>query len=147
LRQIHPEGRSNRILILLAEPFQTKYPPLWPLAFAWIMLPAFVAPAWQWFQRWGFGPSHAHCCARLSLSALLVWHFPPNNRFLLPLFPLLLPGLATELSHLAAMIRAGCQDGTSSRSIGVALASGVASITCVGAAFDWIAGRAPAGSF
>ncbi len=69
------EGRGYRILSLPAEPFQTKYPPLWPLALAaiwkldpqfpenlrwgmalgWIMLPAFMALAWRWFRRSGFG--------------------------------------------------------------------------------------------
>jgi hypothetical protein len=38
---------------------------------------------------------------------LLVWHFPPNERFMLPLFPLALAGLFTEGQHLYAMLRAG----------------------------------------
>ena len=40
-----------------------------------------------------------------SVGMLLVWHYPPTERFVLPLFPLLLAGLWTELEHLAAMIR------------------------------------------
>jgi hypothetical protein len=41
----------------------------------------------------------------LSVGILAVWHYPPNERFVLPLFPLLLAGLFTELEHLAGMLR------------------------------------------
>ena len=33
----------------------------------------------------------------ISLGILAVWHYPPNERFVLPLFPLLLVGLVTEV--------------------------------------------------
>jgi hypothetical protein len=36
---------------------------------------------------------------------LLVWHFPPNERFVFPVFPLLLAGLAAEAGHLTGMLR------------------------------------------
>ena len=42
-----------------------------------------------------------------SCAQLLVWHFPPNERFMLPLFPLALAGLLTEIEHLYDMLRAG----------------------------------------
>jgi len=42
-----------------------------------------------------------------SAAILVVWHFPPNERFVLPLFPLALAGLLTEMEHFAAMLRAG----------------------------------------
>ena len=42
-----------------------------------------------------------------SCAQLLVWHFPPNERFVLPLLPLALAGLLTEMEHLYAMLRAG----------------------------------------
>jgi len=41
----------------------------------------------------------------LSVGILAVWHYPPNERFVLPLFPLLLAGLVTELEHVARMLR------------------------------------------
>ena len=44
-----------------------------------------------------------HWFALAYIGILLVWHFPPNSRFLLPLFPLLLAGLATELANLRAL--------------------------------------------
>jgi hypothetical protein len=44
--------------------------------------------------------------AALGMSALLlVWHFPPDQRFVFPLYPLLLMGLATELGNLSRMLR------------------------------------------
>src|SRR5215470_16087917 len=69
------EGLGYHISSLPAEPFETKYPPLWPLvlagvwklnprfpenlrlamAVAWGALPLFVAPAWRWFRGAGLG--------------------------------------------------------------------------------------------
>jgi hypothetical protein len=43
--------------------------------------------------------------ALISVGMLVVWHFPPTERFVLPLFPLLLAGLFEEMSHLAKMVR------------------------------------------
>ncbi len=37
---------------------------------------------------------------------LVIWHFPPNERFVIPLFPLAIAGLLTEMEHFAAMLRA-----------------------------------------
>jgi hypothetical protein len=45
--------------------------------------------------------------AAASCAQLIVWHFPPNERFVLPLFPLALAGLMTEMEHLYSMLRAG----------------------------------------
>jgi len=44
--------------------------------------------------------------ACLGMSALLlVWHFPPDQRFVFPLYPLLLMGLATEVRTLCSALR------------------------------------------
>ena len=44
--------------------------------------------------------------AALGMSAiLLVWHFPPDQRFVFPLFPLLLMGLATEIANIWRILR------------------------------------------
>ncbi|MGA3188025.1 MAG: hypothetical protein ABSF22_13020 [Bryobacteraceae bacterium] len=43
--------------------------------------------------------------ALVSSLMLIVWHFPPTERFVLPLCPLLLAGLLTELEHIAAMFK------------------------------------------
>jgi hypothetical protein len=45
--------------------------------------------------------------AIFSMMLMLVWHFPPNQRFLLPLAPLLLAGFCSEMSHLAQGLRKG----------------------------------------
>src|SRR5690348_15208112 len=80
------EGKGYRILSLPAEPFETKYPPLWPLALAalwkinpqfpqnltpamalaWLMLPSFLWMAWRWFGHAGFGSR-----TRLALTAVV----------------------------------------------------------------------------
>ncbi len=41
----------------------------------------------------------------ISSGMLLVWYFPPNERFILPLIPFLLAGLLTEMDHLQGMLR------------------------------------------
>ncbi|MEO8025925.1 MAG: hypothetical protein ABI823_05610, partial [Bryobacteraceae bacterium] len=38
---------------------------------------------------------------------LLVWHFPPNERFLLPLAPLLFAGMIVEVERFADQVRTG----------------------------------------
>ncbi len=44
--------------------------------------------------------------AALGMSAiLLVWHFPPDQRFVFPLYPLLLMGVATEIGNIARVLR------------------------------------------
>jgi hypothetical protein len=44
-----------------------------------------------------------------SCAQLIVWHFPPNERFVLPFLPLALAGLMTEMEHLSSMLRKGLQ--------------------------------------
>jgi len=41
------------------------------------------------------------------LALLAVWHFPPNERFLLPLFPLLAAGFVAEIERFLKGVRAG----------------------------------------
>src|SRR5229473_4340612 len=87
------EGRGYRILSLPGEPFQTKYPPLWPLILAgiwkidprfpqnlklalvlnWLILPAFLWVAWCWFRRSGFGKRASLAfCGILALSPYVI---------------------------------------------------------------------------
>lgn len=40
-----------------------------------------------------------------SCAQLAVWHFPPNERFVLPLLPLAMAGLMTEMEHFGSMLR------------------------------------------
>ena len=48
-----------------------------------------------------FGVTPYHLFAACYAGLLVIWHYPPNERFLLPLFPVLLAGLWTELRNLA----------------------------------------------
>jgi hypothetical protein len=45
--------------------------------------------------------------ALASSAMLIVWHFPPNERFILPLFPLIAAGLVTEFEFLFAALKKG----------------------------------------
>jgi hypothetical protein len=63
----------------------------------------------------------------ISLGILAVWHYPPNERFVLPLFPLLLLGLVTELEHLWDMLRKALHHkDASQRAVAVVFAAGIA---------------------
>jgi hypothetical protein len=64
---------------------------------------------------------------------LLVWHFPPDERFVMPLFPLALSGLTEEVLHLSAMMRAARQHKDRSQRIAAAGMAGVAAALGCGA--------------
>ncbi len=64
---------------------------------------AMISGCVRLFRR-GIGVQYSFF-AILSSAMLIVWHFPSNARFVLPLCPLLLAGLVTELEHLATMLR------------------------------------------
>src|SRR5689334_17105924 len=68
------------------------------------------------------GMTPYHWFAAGYTAILLVWHFQPNERFLLPLYPLLLAGIATELGHLARVIRKTWPRSMANRVVGVAMA-------------------------
>src|SRR5258708_10007366 len=112
------EGRGYRILSLPGEPFQTKYPPLWPLALAaiwkidprfpenlrwgmalaWVMLPAFMALAWPWFRSIGFAP-----VIRTTLLAVLVL-----SPWVVFLSPTVMSELVFSVALLAAALAPQC---------------------------------------
>jgi hypothetical protein len=63
-----------------------------------------------------------------SCAQLVVWHFPPNERFVLPFLPLALAGLMTEMEHLGLMLRQGLQHrDTSQRVVAAGMLLAVAS--------------------
>lgn len=65
--------------------------------------------------------------ALISCGILLVWHFPPNERFVLPILPLLIGGLITEIEHIWHMLRAGLRHKDfSQRAVAAVMAAGVA---------------------
>jgi hypothetical protein len=60
----------------------------------------------------------------IGLSAmLLLWHYAPSARFLYALFPLLLAGFATEVTHILRMLAAGFRKPKNDERIAAALAS------------------------
>ncbi len=69
------------------------------------------------------GVSHSHWFAAAYLALLVVWNFKPNVRLLLPATPLLLAGLATELGHLAGLLRDAWRVSVANRAVAAALAA------------------------
>ena len=53
--------------------------------------------------------AYAIYCALFALM-LVLWHYPPNARFLFPVFPLLLAGFAYQLIHTATIVRKAYAD-------------------------------------
>src|SRR5579864_3387421 len=115
-----------------------------------------------------------HWFAAVYTAILLVWHFPPNERFMLPVFPLLLAGLATEMTHLVEALKKAWQTSAANRAVAAAVATGLAALACLGvvmnadavfrqfpgiidqhravlasnrAAFAWIPHNVPGGAF
>ncbi len=66
---------------------------------------------------------------------LVVWHFPPNQRFVYPLFPLMLAGLASEGRHMLTLLRGAFRHPDRSQriaAVGLSLASASIAILSVG---------------
>src|SRR5580704_19509155 len=64
---------------------------------------------------------------------LIIWHFPPNERFVLPLIPLAFAGLLTEMEHFAGMARAGLRHRDVSQRIAAAGMAGIVALVFLGA--------------
>jgi hypothetical protein len=88
-------GQGYRIISLPEQPYQTKYPPLFPALLSlvwmaiprmpenlglaalvsWLMLPVFVAAAAAWYRRMGFGSVRTWLFCTLIATNLIVVHF------------------------------------------------------------------------
>jgi hypothetical protein len=74
--------------------------------------------------------------AGLGMAAiLLVWHFPPDQRFVFPLYPLLLMGLATELANFGAVLRLTWAKPKFSDRFAAALVGGLLAVVALFAVF------------
>jgi hypothetical protein len=67
--------------------------------------------------------------ALVSAVMLVGWHFPPTERFVLPLSPLLLAGLLAEIEHIAAMLRSAFRHkDIAQRVVAAGMGAGVAAV-------------------
>jgi hypothetical protein len=82
------------------------------------------------------GVSPYHWFGAAYAAILLVWHFPPNERFMLPVFPLLLAGLATETAHLAWTIKKCRARNAANRAVATGVLAGLAAIAGLGVALN-----------
>jgi hypothetical protein len=78
------------------------------------------------------GLAHYPAFALLFVVQATMWHYPPHNRFVLPVLPLLIAGFCTEMAHLAGIVRASWRkpkaaDRAAAVAIG-ALAAGVVAL-------------------
>lgn len=65
---------------------------------------------------------------------LVIWHFPPNERFVLPLAPLAFAGLLTEMEHFVTMARSGLKHREASQRVAAAVMLSLAALLFAGAA-------------
>jgi len=66
--------------------------------------------------------------ALISAGILLIWHFPPTERFVLPLYPLLVAGLVAEIEHLASMLKSALRHKDRSQRV---VAFGMAAVVAI----------------
>jgi len=64
---------------------------------------------------------------------LVIWHFPPNERFVLPLAPLGFAGLVTEMEHFFGMARAGMRHRDRSQRVASVVMVSLAALVLLGA--------------
>ncbi|MCS6953297.1 MAG: hypothetical protein RMK57_07420 [Bryobacterales bacterium] len=87
-------------------------------------LPALAAMAGCWrLARAGPGLQHGFFAAGLSL-LLVVWHYPPSERFVAPLLPLVLAGAFVEVRHVSGLAVAALRGSAASQRIVGALVLG-----------------------
>jgi len=66
---------------------------------------------------------------------LLVWHYPPDQRFVFPLYPLLLAGLWTELANVWKALRASLQKPAQSDRVAARVGAAVFAVLALFVAF------------
>lgn len=72
--------------------------------FSQVIAVAMISGSVRMIRRSGWSAYAAYGAG--SLVILTLWHFPPDERFVYPLFPLALTGLFVELKHLYGILKA-----------------------------------------
>ena len=99
----------------------------WGIFLSRFLAIAAIAGTVRLAKQRGVTPYHGFAAAYVAI--LLVWHYPPNERFMLPVFPVVLAGLGCELARLGPL-------GLANRVAGVAMAGGLAALACFGLAMN-----------
>jgi hypothetical protein len=98
---------------------------LWPLGIAMIL-------GCVRMVRQGVGQLYAFF-GTVSLAMLLIWHYQPNQRFVLPLAPLLLAGFCFEVLYLSERFHKAVADRTRARRLAAyGLAGSLATVLTIG---------------
>jgi hypothetical protein len=93
-------GRLASAIAALMIPNVTRFPAGQQIAY--LLIAAGIAGAGRLVSRRGWTPMHLFALAYTGI--LLVWNWTPSERMTLPLLPLMLAGVATEVEHIAAMV-------------------------------------------
>ncbi len=102
---------------------------VWGRSAARILAAAAIAGTVRLVRRHGWKAHHFFAAAHALL--LLIWNFTPDQRFLIPLLPIALAGLACEFENLAGVLRASWQAGPANR----AVAAGAGALLVAGLLF------------
>lgn len=87
------------------------------------------------------GATPYHWFAAGYTAMLLGWHFPPAERFLIPVMPLAVAGLYVELRHLAGLLRASIRAGGANRALAVLVCGALAVLALWTTKTTWTALR------
>jgi len=83
---------------------------------------------------------HYPAVAGVYVVMLLVWHYPPDQRFVFPLYPILLAGLWTELKNVVLVLRRAWQEQQVAERAVAALAGAVLAAFALFVGFNTIHG-------
>ena len=112
--------------------------PFWWLLFSAVVSCLCIAGAVRISRSRGLLQYPLFACVYLVI--LLVWHYPPEERFLVPLFPLLLAGLSVELQRLRSMIAVSLAGPSYlNRSVAMLLAGGLFAALYLTVQTRWVA--------
>ncbi|MGH9671923.1 MAG: hypothetical protein ACRD44_01985, partial [Bryobacteraceae bacterium] len=85
-------------------------------------------------QAWRRGAAQYPLFALLFVLQALAWHYPPDNRFVLPVLPLVLAGFFTEMTHLVGIVRhSWCRPKFADRAAAVLMGGLMAGVVALGA--------------
>ena len=83
---------------------------------------------------WRRGMRQYIAYAVLSIGVLLTWHYPADYRFVYPLLPLYLAGLAVQFGSIAALVAKTWRQGKTSDRVATVFVGGVVALICAGCA-------------
>ena len=98
--------------------------------FGWVMAVASISGLRRLVKQ--SGQYHIAAFALGAFVLLLPWNWPPNERYLIPIWPAIAAGFLTEFTHLFSDCRAGLKRPEfGQRAVSAVMLAGVAAIACI----------------